>query len=769
MPITLTNTEFTDVFGNVTNVFKANAGDLVSCKHSFKSAVYTSSLDNNNITIDKLYNRLTRSIGSWINDGFRVGDTYTFKVVNDVNSVVNTYTGTINEVYDTYMIVTGLPSMNGVSSSSSGYIYHIYTTTSFDYLKLGLNFVDNDNPNPSLQSLIDGESSVFAIDGISALSIASSLTLGQLGKKSGNYSISNVQVTRNANISNPFGIGMDFKTFDVTFDITFLGNLFPDAFKGSKCLKLYTQFELKMDKDEKYIPYTFKQNEKADTGYFDEGYNSEATNITSVTGPAKLYYNEPTTFNFSVVTNNSALTEFELGACYISIDEDYNLNKKESQDTYLPILRSGVLTDTSDGWTASSSGNAFDLTLVSVTRTTGVGTSTFSGSITFNPNYANANDFGKLIESRGDNERHFIVYFKVGNTNAILFDSQLEYKEPIGVEITPLESFFINHDQNNDHSDLTYPPSSDTDFNIQDDIAYFCEFELNESDVNEKVNIKVVCFNTSDNSEFELQSLSYDISQQDLNNWINTSQDVNLELPVSSAKRTSYLNELTPISAGVIQLRLYYPFLIRWEDFIQQLNATSYFKSNSIDTQNWMNYFQSTYQVRMKLEIERNGVVDYCYEQVVFYDYDDSTVVTTIQLFDSTGTTEYNTIVNNQIYLVKATNVFPSDISAFYSYGQITIQQKNAKPRTLISTEIDCDLGNPLYGINNNRVELNLINPTTIELTCLLDANKLNGSNYEITSKISTEGYDNNHIEYTKLMEDGTIKLTEDAIEKITD
>lgn len=769
MPITLTNTEFTDVFGNVTNVFKANAGDLVSCKYSFKSAVYTSSLDNNNITIDKLYNRLTRSIGSWINDGFRVGDTYTFKVVNDVNSVVDTYTGTINEVYDTYMIVTGLPSLNGVSSQSNGYIYHIYTATSFDFLKLGLNFVDNDNPNPSLQSLIDGESSIFSIDGISSLSVASSLTLGQLGKKSGNYSISNVQVTRNANISNPFGIGMDFKTFDVTFDITFLGHLFPDAFKGSKCLKLYTQFELKMDKDEKYIPYTFKQNEKADTGYFDEGYNSEATNVTLLYSNAdELYYNQSTQITFNVQTNNSSLTEFEIGAAYISIDEDYNLNKQESQDTYLPILRSGVLTDTSDGWTANSSGKYFTLTLDTITRTTGVGFSTFSGLLTFNPLYNDASKFGKLIEGRGDNERRFVIWLKTGNTNSTLFDSQLQFKESVGVEITPDTSVIINHDQNLDFSDLT-TPTENTDLNVHDDVAYICDFPLSTSSVNEKVTIKIVCYNITNENEFDLQSLTYDISKQDLSNWIDISQDVNLELPLSSAKRTSYLKNIdsAPIE-GVLNVRLYYPFLIRWEDFIQEINANTYFKAQLKDNKNWINYFVGNYEVRLKLEIERDGVVDYAYKQIVFKDYDDWLGTSTTQFFDSTGTTEYNTLLNNGVYLVKVTHVAPNPWG-LYPWGQISIEPKNGKPFTLMSTEIDCDLNNPLYGINNNRLELNLIDPNTIELTCLLDASKIGATNYLFTSKISDEGTDNNHIEYTKLMEDGTIKLTEDAIEKITD
>lgn len=766
MPITLINSTFTDVFGNTSNVFKANAGDKVTCSFDFKTANFTASSEVNNITIDKLFNRITRNVGSWIDDGFRVGDSYTFKVINNVNSIVNSYTGTIEEVYDTYMIMDGLPSLNGTSSQSSGYIYVIYTTSTFDYLKLGVNFVDNDNTNPTLISPIDSESCIFSIDGINALSVASSLTLNQLGKKSGGFEFTNIEITRNANISDPYGVGLNIKSFTITYDVVFYGHLFEDAFKGAKCLKLYSLFECKQSKDEKFNPYKFEIKDKCDTGYFDEGYNSEQTNVTSVTGVSTLYYNDVNTFNFSVTLNDNTLTEFELGAGYITIDEDLNQNLKESQETYLPTLRSGVLTDTSDGWTGTSSSNAFVMTLNSVSKSVLGSNVTFSGEIELDPQYANTNDFGKFIEGRGDSERLFKVWFKCGNTNTLLYSGQLSYLEPVGAVITPTFNAYINHDNNSLLQDFS-EPTENTDINIHDNIAVVIDFERNTSDELGNVIGQIVCYNTSDDTEFILDSITFDCSTQDPNNWIELSQNLDYGLPTTSNKQVSWLGLKTAVTAGVYELRLFYPFMIRWEDWINELNASAYFKSNSIDTKNWINYQTSPYELRFKLEVERNGVYDYYYKSLTAYDYDDSTVTSTIHIFDTTETTEYNTIVKGDIYLIKATHVHPTSWGS-YPWGEITIEPQNGKPWQLTSTEIDCDLNNALYGINNNRVELNLTASDTIELTCLLDSSKVSG-NFTITSKISEDGTDNNHVEYDKLLESGEAKITENSETKITD
>ena len=58
----------------------------------------------------------------------------------------------------------------------------------------------------------------------------------------------------------------------------------------------------------------------------------------------------------------------------------------------------------------------------------------------------------------------------------------------------------------------------------------------------------------------------------------------------------------------------------------------------------------------------------------------------------------------------------------------------------LMSTRIDCDKNNALYGINNDTLQYTLLSSNTIELTCLLDTNKVN-SKFTITSKISEDSY----------------------------
>ena len=766
MPITLINSTFTDIFGNTSNVFKANAGDKVSCSFQIKTSTMSASNSSDVFTVDKLFNRISRTKGSWLDDGFRQGDSYVFSVVDQYNSIRGTFTGTINEVYDTYMIMTGLANVNG-SSSSNELIFVLYTTNTFDYLKIGLNFVDNDNPSPTLLSPIDSESCVFSAEGLNSLAVSGQKSLYQLGKKSGGYELSSILITRNANILDPYGIGLNVKTFTITFDIFFYGYLFPDAFKGAKCFKFYSSFECKMAKDEKFNAYKFEINDKCSTGFFDEGYNSEQSNVISANVLSQyVYYNTESYVSFSVTLNKNTLTQFEIGAGYSTIDEDLNQNKKESQEYYLPTLNSGILTSSSAGWQSTSSSNYFSLTLVSITRTVQGNDVNFMGTIKVDPYYNSPTNFGKFIENRGDSDRLFYLWFKCGNTNTLLFGKQLDFAQPVGLDIVPDFSAYINHDNNNLFKDFSLP-TQNLDINIHDNIAIVIDFSRSYYDVIGNVIAKIVCYNTNTDEEFVLESIVYDCSQQDTVNWVEMNQTLDYGLPASSNKSISWLGKTPYSNENNYKLRLYYPFLIRWEDWINELEATSFFKSKGTNTKNWINYTQSPYKLMFKLEIERNGVYDYTYKDLIIKNYDDSTIVSNIKIFSADGSKEYNTIPQGDKFLIKATHVHPTAFTGF-PWGDITIEPQQGKPWQLMSTEIDCDLNNPLYGINNRRLELNLVSANTIELTCLLDSSKISDS-FTITSKISEDGTDNNHVEYDKLMEDGTQKITEDLINKITD
>lgn len=766
MPIILTNKQYTDIYGNVSTYFKANACDTISVKYSLSTEIFSRSTPSNVWNIDKLDSKISQSQGSFINEGFRVGQTYILKTIDNANSVVQTWTGTITEVNDLTIKMTGLPSVNNWSTAGNN-ILVLFVEQKRDSLELGLNFVDNTLQNPSLSSLLDGETNRFVVNGLSSLSVGSSLSLVQVGKKSGGFTIASPNIKRIADTTNPYGFTHNIQNWEVTFDITFIGAFNEDWFIGQNCLKLYSQLDFKVNQGETFGVTTIGIKDSADTGFFETGFNTEVPTITSTISDAnELFYNKTNVVTFEIETNNTSIDEIQVGAMYVLLDEDYNLNKPLPQDGYLPFAKSPLWTTASVGDDFSSDIYQFNITLNSLSYSDVGAVRIWSGELTLEPFYLSSNAFGKFIESKGENDRLLYLWVKIGNTNTLLFGKQMTFELPVGVEVTPNLSLVINHDQNVNFSDLS-TPIGNGDFNIEDDVAYICDFEINESDENTSVEVKIVA--TDGNDEFDLESLVFDLSDKDLNNYVDSYLSVNNNLPTSSSKKSAYLIEKTPLTLGVTELRLYFPFLIHWEYWIDQLNANTYFQKKDTDNKNWLNYQDSPWEIKIKVEISRNGVADYFYQSFSFKKYNDSIITSTIKLYEYPSMTQVSGLKKNTLMYIEATHDFGVYYSGF-PYGQITIEPKEGSPRYVLSTEIDRDGSNPLKGISYTpRLGMEFTSSTVITLKCLLDMNKLQGSNYCISSKISEEGTDNNHIEFGKLTEDGIAKLTEDTIEKITD
>lgn len=737
MPVTLVSNLYTDVYGNTSSYYKANSGDTVSVKHTISTEIFVRSTQSNSMSMNAIDGTIIQSQGSFIEEGFRAGQTYTFKDVNNSNVVTATYTGTIISVTDLQLVVTGLPNVN--NSSSSGSIWCIFVEQIRKSIEIALNYVENENPNPSLESLIDGETTRFVYNSVDSLTVSSQANLTQVGKKSGGYAVSNCKIKRIADTVNPYGFTHNRQNFEITYDIIFIGAFVEDAFVGVNCLKLFSKLQFKVNVGETFGVTTINIQDKADTGWFDTGFNSEISNVISYTTDAnELYYNEEKNIIFTITTNTTSISTVQIGGCYITLDENLNLNKAASQESYLPFVKSPLWNAANIDDYVDSSADYFTIALRDFSYVDAGGNRTFTIEVEFMPSYGTLNRFGSFIEGRGDSDRLFYIWCKVGNTNVLVYGNQLEYKQPVGVLITPNFSAYVNHDNNQLFKDLS-GPSENLDINVHDNIAVICDFDLSTNNTLGNVIGKIVCFNNADSSEFVLDSITYDCSNQDPNNWVELSQNLSYSLPLSSNKQVSYLAIKNTVYRGDYTLRLYYPFMVRWEDYLTEFEANNYFKSQNKATKNWINYQNGTYELRFKLEIERNGVYDYFYKDLIIYDYDDSTITSNIKIYDSTGTTEYNTIIQGNIYLIKATHVHPTSWIGT-PWGDITIEPENGKPMQLMSTRIDCDKNNALYGINNDTLQYTLLSSNTIELTCLLDTNKVN-SKFTITSKISEDSY----------------------------
>jgi hypothetical protein len=732
MPIKLVSKSYTDIYGNSSSNYKANAGDKIVTKLTISSDIYVRSGSQNTMSFDKFDGVLKQTQGDFVELGFRKGMALNWITINESNVVQNTYSATIDDVYPLYMVISdaSLPNINNTSTSS--YIWALYSNSTHDEINLSLNFTDIENPTSTPDSLIDGEVSKFSYQGLTALSVGSTANLTQLGKKSGQFAITNTTIKRLADSTNVYVTGRSVRNYEVSFTTIFSGMLFEDMFIGNKCLKQFAQLDFRVVSSETIKPTTISIDDECDTGWFNEAYNTEIPKVLSASSDVTtLYYNDVTNVTVTIQVKGTTTTHLEIGGAYETFDDTYNLNKSENQSDKLFLLKTGLINASSIGTFDSSGSTPYRIELNSFSYVDSGGNRTFTVEFSFVPS-----TFGTFIEGRGDSDRLFYLWLKAENYNYLIFGDNLEYKYEIGVEITPDLSTVFNHSYNLDYSDLTTPTQCN-DINIEDDLGFIADFELFGTDENSLVKSSIVVKNSSTDFEFVLDSIEFDISQQDLNYFINQTITLNNNLPQSSEKKIAYL--IPKIGEGRL-FRLYYPFIINWTYWQQLVNTHPYFTSQNISNNDWFNFQVSPWSLKIKTEIVRNDKTDWFYKDISIKDYDDSTVVSNIQIFEYSTMNELTQLKQDVQILIRATHTSPS-VWATDVYGQITIEPKESSPRWVMSTEIDTntDNVNPLYGINDNKLTTSGLGTNTIVFECLLDMTKLSSFNFCITSKISDD------------------------------
>jgi hypothetical protein len=778
MAIRLVDSTFYDVYGNTSKEFKANAGDTITAKHIFEVEISCVSSVQNQLTIDKLENKLSRGQGSFLNDGFRKGQFCSLILVNNINNITELYRPMeILAVSDLQMTITELPNRNNWTTGTDYTAVLICDDAVYDTVNTAFNFVDNDLPKDaslSLESLIDQETSKFIVDGISAFSVGDFLTMTQIGKKSGQFTAS-ATIQRIANLVNPYTAFTSIRRrYEVSITMIFPAMFDSNSFIGDRCLKYFSRTSFRINSNDNLAPTIFDYKEKATTGLWDEAYNTDRPNIVNRNYVSDLYYNALNTFTLNIYTPTSLnITNIEIGAMYLTVDDDLNKNKQLPQDLLLPFVKTGLINTSNIGDTFYPDyDNQFELKIDNLTVIDSGGTRVHQLLLKLDPYYDSTIGFGRFIENRGELDRTFVLWVKAGNTNAVFYNGQLKYKEIVGVEIEPINQKIINHDNNRDYKDLTINNNlSDSDFNLEDDIAYITEFALNTFVSNESVTAKVVVADTLGTAEFVLDKVYFDIRNSVLQYFVNQTTSVSNNLPDSSNKKEAFLYKVSALYEGFYKFRLYYPILIDWRYWEDILSTDPYFQSQDKDNKNWFNYISNAWKVFIKIEIQRNGITDYYYKELPFKTYDDWAGTSTIELFDETETTQYTSLQENKKMLIKATHVFPTPYIG-YPWGMITIEPKENSPRYIMSTEIDkTQVDNPLIGVSNEkRCDIQFPDPVTIVLRSYVNTNLLNGNDFCITSKISEEGELNNMPIEVKITEAGEDKLIETGTEtKITD
>jgi hypothetical protein len=114
---------------------------------------------------------------------------------------------------------------------------------------------------------------------------------------------------------------------------------------------------------------------------------------------------------------------------------------------------------------------------------------------------------------------------------------------------------------------------------VEDDFAFCGKFRLPAKFVNDYVNARIEAYNLTTEEKFTLQQTSFNLSGIPL---VNFQQVIDLEspvfpsLPTTSVKRNARLVNDSSASLGInYGVRIYFPFIYRWEYWIAQLNANA--------------------------------------------------------------------------------------------------------------------------------------------------------------------------------------------------
>lgn len=726
MPVLLLNKSFNN--GNeITSFLKANTGDRITATFDFQSSIMVQSSSSNYVYRDPIQNIIYWSNGDFEDEGFRYGDTVKIKIYNAGGTLLHNNSVTVVSVAGNALYVSSIPFW---IDFTAGEIVQVSVDSSLGRKREGLlmdvNLVQNGEEGSEF-SLIDGEVNRLFFDLLNLPSLSSADGL-IIGNKSGGA----IESCAIEDIT-PGGIGDAFQ-YRVTVNFYMWSIYNESSFATSDCLKFYARTRWQSFLGEPFSNTELIFNDDADTGWFNQPFNMGIVDAVVTQTIAEMNYDVDTT-GVAIIESASDVVGF--GACYYPTDETFYKNNLLGMQDYA-FMGATVFysaypqTRTITGVDGAQYNLTINRTVVGITQTFSV---TLSGNTQFQNFFAN----------RAEGDRRFIIWIKVGNLNLIVFDGQLLSNPPVAGPLEFVKETILNHGQN-----VQVIESGDSiSANIEDDLAFVGGFQATLGEAMTSLRAEICAYNTDTNEQFSLQSVVFDIASVPIiggKHALNLSQSVFSTLPTTSAKRNALL-VLDELYDNLIEnfygIRLYFPYLYRWETWLQQLNANNDFYPNQ--DKNWLPYGTTgAWRLRLNIELIKNGL-QYVYPKDLFIrDYDSEPLLDNVVKAyypQFAGGQELQALPENTALEIVAehtiNNLLPWTGNI---WGMITIEPSESSPRWISSTVIDFDnnILNPLTPVAGlTKCEITFPAPNVARLRCRLNTANLDTSNgVKITSKI---------------------------------
>jgi hypothetical protein len=778
MPIKIINKEYTDLTGATRTYYESNAGDKQIVEYLVLEQILVISNAQNYISYNALENTLTWASGNFLIEGFRVGDVVNYrKYDSNGNFIAGTaFSSTIVSITGSNSNILQLVNLDPIAipDPTNGEYFAIWnalTGARNEELVISVNLVKTGS-NGSEFSLIDGEATRVRFDIKNAPNYpffpSGQIIQGaSVGNKSGQYEVT-AEIETTALSPLAYGGTVDVGEISkVRFTLINSGILTPTAFSFSYCLKPYVVLEYARLLGEPFYRNQLINTEEANTGYFDEAYNVGIVDATLVSGISELAFDAVTTGQIVIETTSPPTSDIGIGLSYVPNDEAYYKNKLYSQSV------AGMTIPTTPAF-------VFNTPVISPLNPSGasysfeVTNTTFTGNtVTIDYTFTPLAGFEDFFNSLDEDNRNFLVWVKAKSVNLLAYNSALTSNPPIGGLIFMDSTQVVDHAYNSNDANGN---TSGYEANIEDDLAYIGKFRLDRSTPYESLTARLEAFNTVTLEEFSLSSVFFAFNAVPfvVDKYIlNFNTPVISILPTTSAKLNAELvlepSLDTPTQYGV---KVYFPFLYRWENWLPQLNANSDFYPN-FQTKNYVPYGTfNDWTLRVHIEYVKESLAYVYNDEIVIKDYDsDPNIKQVIEVFrESTGQL-VNVIVDGETHIVEATHELTNGETweIGNTWGQITVEPIESAPRYLISTTVPTDFNplNPLSPISGSVASLDFITPSLVKITAKFDASKINlEKGVKFTTKIKGCSVKEAN-KKIKITTDGKIKITTDGKIKI--
>jgi hypothetical protein len=716
MPVQIQTKQYLDVFGTYLTYYKANAGDEQDIEFTLTESISVQSSNSVLLNLDPVNDVVTWVGGDFQDEGFRVGDSVVFTKYDSTGAVITTILTSVTAVAGDQLDVVSIPFWYDFTV---GEIMSIFVRgRAREGCRLNINHVQNGTTGNAF-SLIDGEVTTFLFD----LLLVSPVTGIQVGKSSGQFAI---RATLNLTAVTP-----TVRDYTLTLKVVQSGIYSQAPFNFANSLKLYVQMNWQSLVGEPYANLATIISDDSNNGWFDEAFNLELIDASLVQPINYIAYDVPTSGQFVV---DSASLNYGFGSCYISDDEAYYKNRYYTQSEIGMLIPTSIPTGPAFISSLNEFGAGYDFLITGITTVGTIQTIDF----TFTPNA----NFVTFMQARPETDRLFYVWARYGNVNLLVYQDQLITQPAVGGPLILQNSDYFDHSENvitGSGIEVGY------NANVEDDLAFFGNFRIPFNALCTNFTAKIESFNSLTNEAFTLQSVTFliaNIPQVAGKYIIGLTAPVFNQFQTTSEKRIAIL-ELDPSNDTITEygVKIYFPFLYRWEYWLPQINADADFFPNN-QTRNWVPYGnQYPWSLKLNLQLIQENLAFNYIDSLRIFDYDsDPNVFQTIELYIDSTNQNVGVVVQGGLMRVVATHELLDGSSwANNVWGQITVEPTESAPRWWCSTAVNFDgnLQNPLSPLSGLLMAITYPTPSIARMECFFDPSKINLQNgCKFTTKI---------------------------------